>query len=619
MTSYDNEYNRAVRNRVMSLDVANMRNDKQQANSTGAMHGGDYDGSGKNKDRRRREAAILDDYDFRQHGMKGQGFMDDLLSGLNTAAGVANQSLDLYDKVRKVTGSKGMGMSGGVRRGAEMSDVARPQGRTGQMLAVAPIVKGSRKGSALLAGSGMKGGQRMTGDNYTPSWRQIEAEQAKSGFIGAGESGGRRQSRLAAQIANLQGRRGAGANTYGMPALLGMEGGDDDDMEGGDFFSDFADGFKKGFTGTLDVAGKLLPFAHLAGLGQSGAGESGGRRRRRRGGQEMQGEGPISDLGIPGISQVAGLFGLGESGGNNKNCRFSGKGPISDLGIPGLSQIAGLFGLGVSGGADPAFQIAVPPPASDAIVSAFLGGRHPSKVSKEEKKMLFMKALADAKLHHELGDMMKMQASGMSGGMYNKAAYPMLNGMGLSGGDFFSDLLGTVGQVAQIAGPIMNIASKFGAGDESMSGGGLTDMPALNAKPVRYSYGKMGNIAGMANGAGMPPKKKALKGGYLQPPPTQVGVSMSGMGHDDDYSSSSSEDEMEGGQQEMRAVGSGVSGGKMSWINHVKNYAKSHNCSYKDALKRAGASYRGRGVSGGDFMGDLTGTIGKIAPFLEFL
>nr|WPF46441.1 MAG: hypothetical protein [Lake Baikal virophage 2] len=583
MTSYDNEYNRAVRNRVMSLDVANMRNDKQQANSTNAMHGGDYDGSGKNKDRRRREAAVLDDYDFRQHGMKGQGFMDDLLSGLNTAAGVANQSLDLYDKVKKITGSKGMGMSGGVRRGAEMSDVARPQGRTGQMLAVAPIVKGSRKGSALLAGSGMRGGDRMTGDNYTPSWRQIEAEQAKSGFIGAGESGGRRQSRLASQIAQLQGRRGAGANTYGMPALLGMEGGDDD-LEGGDFFSDFADGFKKGFTGTLDVAGKLLPFAHLVGLGESGAGESGGRRRRRRGGQEMQGEGPISDLGIP-----------------------------------GLSQIAGLFGLGVSGGADPAFQIAVPPPASDAIVSAFLGGRHPSKVSKEEKKMLFMKALADAKLHHELGDMMKMQASGMSGGMYNKAAYPMLNGMGLSGGDFFSDLLGTVGKVAQIAGPIMNIASKFGAGDESMSGGGLTDMPALNAKPVRYSYGKMGNIAGMANGAGMPPKRKALKGGYLQPPPTQVGVSMSGMGHDDDYSSSSSEDDMEGGQQEMRAVGSGVSGGKMSWINHVKSYAKSHNCSYKDALKRAGASYRGRGVSGGDFMGDLGNIAHTVAPFLEFL
>jgi hypothetical protein len=241
--------------------------------------------------------------------------------------------------------------------------------------------------------------------------------------------------------------------------------------------------------------------------------------------------------------------------------------------------------------------------------------------------MLFMKALADAKMHHELGKMMR-RGKGVSGGMYNKAAYgemPLLTGLGLSGGDFFSDLIGTIGNVAQVAQPLMQVASRFGAGQsggayQPMQGHGLTDMPALNATPVRYSYGKMGNIAGMANGAGRPTNKK-VSGGYLPPPPTQVGVSMSGMGSHSDEESESDEEEMQGGEDDSRQVGCGVSGGKskMSWVNHCKAYAKAHGCSYKDALKRAGASYRGKGVSGGDFLGDLGNIASSVAPFLPLL
>ena len=29
-----------------------------------------------------------------------------------------------------------------------------------------------------------------------------------------------------------------------------------------------------------------------------------------------------------------------------------------------------------------------------------------------------------------------------------------------------------------------------------------------------------------------------------------------------------------------------------SWINHVKEYAKTHNISYKDALKKASSTYK---------------------------
>lgn len=29
-----------------------------------------------------------------------------------------------------------------------------------------------------------------------------------------------------------------------------------------------------------------------------------------------------------------------------------------------------------------------------------------------------------------------------------------------------------------------------------------------------------------------------------------------------------------------------------SWINHVKEYSKKHNISYKEALKKAGSTYK---------------------------
>lgn len=560
MTTYDNEYNRSIRRKVMGLDVANIGNDRVQAAKT-PLHGG------AGKKQRRKDASVLQDVDFRQGGLSGQGFFDDILSGLNKAGQVAHQSLDLYDKFNKVTGSKGMGMSGGVRRGAELSDVMAPQGETGRMLARAPIAKGSRKGNALLAGTGsgrLRGGERMTGDNYTPNWRQIEAQQAKDGFIGNGVSGG-----------------------YG-----------NGDMEGGDFFGDFADGFKKGFSGVMDVAGKVAPLLPMFGLGESGSGN-----KKRQSKQSRENERLAMKIAMLQGKRGAGAgtYGMPELLG------MEGSGPISDLGIPGLSQVASLFGLGMSGGdADGADDPAFDTPSPEALATAFLGGRKPSSVSKAEKKMLFMKALADAKMHHELGKMLRMRGKGVSGGQ----DMPLLQGLGLSGGDFFSDLIGTIGNVAQAVAPIAQVASRFGAGQsggayQPMRGHGLTDMPALNATPVRHSYGKMGNIAGMANGAGKPPKK--VSGGYLPPPPTQVGVSMSGMGsHSDEESESEDEKKMKGGEDD-RQVGCGVSGGrgKMSWINHVKAYAKAHNCSYKDALKRAGASYRGSGVSGGDFLGDL--------------
>jgi hypothetical protein len=69
-------------------------------------------------------------------------------------------------------------------------------------------------------------------------------------------------------------------------------------------------------------------------------------------------------------------------------------------------------------------------------------------------------------------------------------------------------------------------------------------------------------------------------------------------------------------------VGSGASGGKRpasKWIEHVKAYAKQHGVSYKQALKDAKATYRGAGMSGGDFWSDLGNVASTVAPFLPLL
>jgi hypothetical protein len=52
-------------------------------------------------------------------------------------------------------------------------------------------------------------------------------------------------------------------------------------IEGGSFWSDFADGFQKGFSTTLDIGSKLLP---LVGLGADGEMEGCGKKKAKRGG-----------------------------------------------------------------------------------------------------------------------------------------------------------------------------------------------------------------------------------------------------------------------------------------------------------------------------------------------
>jgi len=179
----------------------------------------------------------------------------------------------------------------------------------------------------------------------------------------------------------------------------------------------------------------------------------------------------------------------------------SGGGVISDLGIPGISQIAGLFGLGQPSGGQS--------PDEDEIVKSFLGGRKASDVPKEEKNMLMRKALADAQLASEVKMAMEraMTGRGLSGG-----ELPMMERM--VGGDFFSDLLGTVGNVAQTAGHLMPLISKFGFGQPSggsglgnlrhrLKGGAIEDgMPFNSPPPSYYPSNTPITGSGMSGGAG---------------------------------------------------------------------------------------------------------------------
>lgn len=138
-------------------------------------------------------------------------------------------------------------------------------------------------------------------------------------------------------------------------------------LNGGGFFDDVWSGIKQGVGAIGNVLRPVVkpigntigamygvPMAGTiadAGLGALGMGYDDEDDEKMRGGA-MEGSGVISNLGIPVLSQLAGLIGLGK--GQRKLTKkqiaklreLEGSGVLSDLGIPVVSQLAGLFGLG---------------------------------------------------------------------------------------------------------------------------------------------------------------------------------------------------------------------------------------------------------------------------------
>jgi hypothetical protein len=708
MTSYDNEFNRGLARQQRLYDYAQIANDKYEAHEDDALHGGR-----RKAPRRKITASDLKDMDFAVYGkgvatLEGDGIkedFDDALDWVHDKAEKFGKIIETGSKIADtLTGKKkdkdsgsrghmpmpyypqhyGYGMSGGdmhggVRRGAELADMLNPSG--------SPYIPGIQQPHSIVhaVGSGASARARaqnyrmpglnvvgsdlrMKGSNFSDNPHQIQAEQAKDGFIGNGMSGGDffgdlgNIAQTVAPFLPLLGLGMSGGDFFGdlgniaksvapfLPLLgLGRNGDPDDiSLSGGDFFSDLG-----------NIAKSVAPFLPLLGLGKNvRKGSKEARRfialvRALKKNKGMVGKGFFDDFlsGLKSVGDVIGSVaphvetgmkiydkfgksGKGMSGGmtyeQNMNMAdamgdiFSGEGKlhivhggrkkqgkqsrenerlamkISELkgrgagqydmpellGLedsnlagsaqPSLGQLASMMGLGLSGGAD---YGAEEEGISEPLAMAFLGGRHPSKVSKKEKKMLFLKALADAKLHQELSN--QMRGRGMSGGA-------LMKGLGLSGGDFWSDfgdgfVKGFTGTL-DFAKNLIPFAPLLGLGQSGgeMEGGGRNDYD--NSSPAgQFSYGQMGDTAGKANGGtgGSRPmqafgRRKKAPAQHLLLKPQMKGCSLSGFGMD-------TERPVGGAKRSAPAGG---------WIAHVKAYAKQHGCSYKDALSRASATYK---------------------------
>jgi hypothetical protein len=652
MTSYDNDFNRSLAHQQRLFDYAQIANDKHEAHEDDALHGGR-----RKAPRRKITPADLKDMDFAAYGkgvatLEGDGIKEDFDDALNWVHDKAEKFGKIIETGSKIAGlinpKKGYGLSGGdmhggVRRGAELADMINPSGSPyipgiQQPHSIVRAVGGAsararaqnyRMPSLNVVGSDL----RMKGSNFSDNPHQIQAEQAKDGFIGNGMSGGDFLSDIgnfAQTVAPFLPLLGLGRN--GDPDNLTLNGGDffsdlgstlqsvapflpllglgknvrkgskearrfiavvhalkkNKGMVGRGFFDDVVGFFKKIGETVSNTVSAIAPhietglkiYDKVKGKGYSGgmtheqdmnmadamgdifSGEGGRKRQSKQSRENERLAMKISELKGRGAGQydMPELLGLEDSN-------------LAGSAQPSLGQLASMMGLGMSGGAD---YGAEEEGISEPLAMAFLGGRHPSKVSKNEKKMLFMKALADAKLHQELSN--QMRGRGLSGGA-------LMKGLGLSGGDFWSDFgdgfvkgfTGTM-DIAKQALPFLPLLG-LGESGGGMSGGGINDYDNSSVAG-QYSYGQMGDTAGKANGGtgGSRPMqafgRRKAPAQHLLLKPQMKGCSLSGMGVERPV----------GGAKRSAPAG--------GWIAHVKAYAKQHGCSYKDALSRASATYK---------------------------
>jgi len=547
MTAYDTTYNRNLAQSQRLYDYANIKNDTEQYNMGPTHQGG---------------------------GMSG---------GMN--CGMGRPFSDVMS---------GMGMSGGVRRGAELADMASPSGQFSVP-----------SGRASKEGSGMSGGRKLVKGSaeakaYMASIRNKRGKGASgAGFFDDVLSGISKVGQVAGQVLPVAaqgldlyskfnkgkgmsgggqsgGRKGNGAGVYGMPELLGRttqvlegRGGTDgfpsgfkdnkplsmaggrrgrgmsggavplksqlvgilDDrtlgngqsggaaLQGGDFWSDFGDGFMSVIKPVSQVVGAIAPFLgagqsggrhklklkpEMYGTSMTGAGESGGKRPhlvkgsaeakaymasiRNKKGKGLSGGGIMEpavsgEVGQPRYSygqmaDTAGKSNVGSGGGRGRKGRGMSGGALSYEGNMAMADAMGdiFSGMGTSGGVrqvgcgysggNVASELSLSS-AALPLAEAFLGGRRPQDVPRDEKLMLMKKALADYAMMKQFkkhlnarqggGKLTITHGAGMSGGdgLANDEMDSLVDrdftGAGLSGGDFWSDL----GGVAQNLLPLV--------------------------------------------------------------------------------------------------------------------------------------------------------------------
>ena len=319
-------------------------------------------------------------------------------------------------------------------------------------------------------------------------------------------------------------------------------------LEGGDFWSDFADGFMSVWNPIIDTAGKVAPFLPLLGLGEEGvglthsemsggdmsvnapyegyvygAGMSGGDDRNEGLvnqpflGYGVSG-GAIANDGQPPFNMITNA---GMSGGrardnpkwivkqNDYCCIKDLKKPMACNGDPlpkafmndyrkksnnfekyREGKLAGYKGQGMSGGdevSDTDHPIIRNP---ELQATAFLGGRKPSSVSKKEKIGMVQQVIADMLLKNKM------------------------KGKGLSGGDFWSDLGDTFSKVAPFL-PLLGLGESGGMYDKAKYGEiGLAGMGVSGGDGwsdlAGYLMGPSSPLLGMGASGGAKLNHKAL-------------------------------------------------------------------------------------------------------------
>ena len=391
---------------------------------------------------------------------------------------------------------------------------------------------------------------------------------------------------------------------------------EDEGMEGGGaYYEDDYEGemFGGGYSGGADLEGSSFAEASR----EVGSGISAGRRRKMKGG--------FLPMLLPALAPILGglvgkLFGGGYSGGASEE---ELKSALMADAKKMIAKGRGISGSGMSGG-NPMLGMLLPAlaPVLGGLVGKLFGGGY----SGGNKEAMAMKD-AEATLR-------QMEGSGFFG-------------------DIWDGIKGAVGMVAPALAPIAGkmLASKLGGRrscGHGISGGrqliGLAN-PALYPKtasggkqsPYDLAYGgskqsaqsffdadsarlgaeahgmktsqQIRKEANYALGAGRSGGKRLyMKGG--QAPVAPMGAE-SLYGYDNNYQGQglipprnvATRGYIQGGSHGLiprDQLPSGIGGAKRSspWISHVKAYQSKHGCSYKEALSRAGASYRSSSGSG---------------------
>jgi hypothetical protein len=450
----------------------------------------------------------------------------------------------------------------------------------------------------------------------------------------------------ALNVANLK-------NDYAESLIQPLHGGA---YQGGDFWSDFGDGFMSVMKPVGQVLSAVAPFIG-AGEGQINGGDMSVNAPYigYKYGDGLSG-GNIANGGIPpfNIPTNAGMSGGGISGGEMERK------------IGGAKMRAPLFrGLGLSGGdevSDTDHPLLLNP---ELQATMFLGGRRPNSVSKAVKKRMVQKAIADMLLQRQLMAVhgKGLSGGGMSGGDFDwssllsfaplllglglsgggesgGAVYddlsefePLLTGLGMSGGDFWSDISkpfvdgwnwvsGTavpfvvdnadkIGKVVDLGSKI----SKLGAGqsggmyDKSKYGngqsGGMTYQQNMDmADAMGDIFSGMGQSGGGQSGGGQSGGSWALAR-LLAPElsiPYDLATGKNPLTGENWGSGKASDTRMNSGKLQL------YKGGALA-LN-------------QDALKTDGnvnQPYVAGGLSGGDFWSDLGTVASQVAPFLPLL